>query len=53
MEWKGKGKVSGLVSQDLLTKTTHIIATEIRAEPRMPKKRTPVLPAGVPRLYAG
>jgi hypothetical protein len=53
MEWKGK--VSGLVSHNLPYKklTTHIRPTGIRVEPRMPKKRTPVLPAGVPRLYAG
>jgi hypothetical protein len=51
---EGKGQRARQPQPNLQKKlTTHIRATEIRVEPRMPKKRTPVLPAGVPRLYAG
>ena len=32
---------------------TYRRAMEIRAELKIPKNRTPVLPAGVPRLYEG
>ena len=47
-------EVSGEVGHEVIIIVgTHRRATEIRTELRIPKKRTPPLPAGVPRLYEG